>query len=181
MILFEKVIFDENECLYLKNNHTDFVQSYYKAGINKKGYNIKKRNSLVSYAKIEKDNSMMQKIKNAFNSIGYELLLDELEVEVYKYNKGNFIKKHVDVDPFDTNRFCVCVGQLTNELNYTGGSFISHIENKGIKMSKEIGNFLIITPNTPHEVEVIESGERISLIIAIEFKDVKSIYKKELI
>ena len=48
-------------------------------------------------------------------------------------------------------------------------------------MSKEIGNFLIITPNVPHEVEVIESGERISIIIAIEYKDIKSIYKKELI
>ena len=181
MILFENIIFDENECSYLRNNHTEFVQSYFKGGVNKKGYNIKKRNSFVSYAKIERGTSIIQKIKKAFNDIGYELLLEELEVEIYKYNTGNFIKKHIDVDPFDTNRFCVCIGQLTNPSNYTGGGFISHIQNEKIEMSKEIGNFLIITPNVPHEVEVIESGERISIIIAIEYKDIKSIYKKELI
>ena len=48
-------------------------------------------------------------------------------------------------------------------------------------MKKDLGNFLIITPETPHEVEEVVDGERISLIISIENKDVKSISKKSIL
>lgn len=181
MILIEKVIFSKSDCDYLIDNASDFVQSGYKAGVGQTGYNLKKRNSFVSKQTIQKDNSIFQKIESVFNSIGYTLLLEELEIELYKYNEGNFIVKHVDTDLFEKNRFCVCVGQLTPQTNYRGGQFNSYINDEKIPMSKELGNFLIITPEIIHEVEVVESGERISLILAITNSQIKAISKKSVI
>jgi hypothetical protein len=181
MILFENVIFDKSDCDYLINNASDFVQSGYKAGIGKVGYNLKKRNSFVSKQTLENTNPIFKKIETAFNSIGYSLLVDKLNIELYKYNKGNFIAKHIDSDLFEKNRFCVCVGQLSIPTNYLGGQFNSYIKDKKIPMSKELGNFLIITPEIVHEVEVVEDGERISLILAITNSEIKAISKKSII
>lgn len=181
MILFENVIFDKSDCDYLINNTSDFVQSGYKAGIGKIGYNLKKRNSFVSKLTLEKNNPIFLKIENAFNSIGYTILLDKLNVELYKYIKGSFIAKHIDSDLFEKNRFCVCVGQLSIPTNYSGGQFNSYIKEEKIPMSKELGNFLIIPPEIVHEVEMVESGERISLILSFTHSEIKSISKKSVI
>jgi hypothetical protein len=178
MILFEKNLFNESECEYIKGLGGKFVQSYFKAGKNDEvGYNLKKRNSFVTNASISKNDDLFKKINDSFNEIGYSINLDVLEFELYKYNEGNFITKHIDSDPFEHNRFCVCIVQLSNPTNYDGGTFLSYINDQPIPMNKEMGNFLVITPETPHEVEVITSGERLSMIIAIVNENVKPIIK----
>jgi predicted 2-oxoglutarate/Fe(II)-dependent dioxygenase YbiX len=178
MILFERKLFDEAECDYIKSLGDEFVQSYFKAGANwEKGYNLKKRNSFVTNASITSEDLIFKKINAAFNQIGYSIEMDALPFEIYKYNAGNFIKKHIDSDPFEHNRFCVCIAQLSNPSEYTGGTFISHVENVPIPMGKEVGNFLAITPETPHEVETITSGERKSMIIAIINEKIRPLRK----
>ena len=181
MILFENVILDKTDCDYLINNAFNFVQSGYKAGIDKIGYNFKKRNSFVNKQTITKDSFIFKKIEIVLNSIGYSLIVDFLNIELYKYNEGNFISKHIDTDIFENNRLFVCVGQLTSPSNYTGGQFNSYIDEIKRPMNKELGNFLIITPETIHEVEIVESGERISLILAITNSEIKIISHKSII
>jgi predicted 2-oxoglutarate/Fe(II)-dependent dioxygenase YbiX len=182
MILFEKKLFNESECEYIKGLGGEFVQSYFKAGNkNEVGYNLKKRNSFVTNASLTKDDFLFKKINDSFKEIGYTIDVDTLPFEIYKYNDGNFITKHIDSDPFEHNRFCVCVVQLSNPTNYEGGTFLSYINDESIPMNKEIGNFLVITPDTPHEVEVITSGERKSMIIAIVNENVKPTTKKSFI
>lgn len=182
MILFEKKLFSESECDYIKHLSGDFVQSYFKAGSNNEiGYNLKKRNSFVTNASVSNEDVIFKKINEAFREIGYSIETDQLGFELYKYNKGNFIKKHIDSDPFENNRFCVCVVQLSDPLDYEGGTFISYVNGEPIPMGKDIGNFLIITPETPHEVKIITEGERRSMIIAITNENIKKIAKKNFI
>jgi hypothetical protein len=182
MILFEKKLFNESECEYIKGLGGEFVQSYFKAGNkNEVGYNLKKRNSFVTNASLTKDDFLFKKINESFNELGYKIDVDVLPFEIYKYNDGNFINKHIDSDPFEHNRFCVCIVQLSNQTDYEGGQFLSYVNDQPIPMSKEIGSFLAITPETPHEVEVITSGERKSMIIAIVNENVKPITKKSFI
>jgi len=183
MILFEGVILDELDCENLKKSVIQYRQSGFKSGNDKMGYNLKIRNSLEGPTEIIKDSIIYNKLSKALNSFGYEFIADKFEFCLYKYGVGNFIKKHSDTDIWDRSRICVMVGLLSDNDEYEGGDFNYYDSNGKLDgiLNRKMGNVVIISPETLHEVTEVTKGERNSFVITIYQSEIKSISKKSII
>lgn len=182
MILYENKLFDKDECEFIKSLGGEFEQSYFEAGTHGEiAYNLKRRNSFLTNAILNNDTPIFKKIAKVFNGIGLEIIVDKLPFEIYKYNQGNFIVKHSDDDKFTHKRFGAVVVQLNESDEYTGGDFLYYVNETPIAISREIGTCLIMTTEVPHEVEMINSGERKSMIITFYNGYLKPVNQKKLI
>ena len=181
MKVFEKIILDKEGCEEVKANASEFIQSGSRVGEDKIGYNLKRRNSLKADIWIEKGTKVYDKVKQAFDSAGYELLLDRIFFELYKYETGHFIARHTDVDVWENSRFGQLCIQISEAEDYEGGDLLFYDElNNPIQVGKEQGNAILFTHEVPHEVKEVISGTRLSLIYTVLKADLKAVYKKSL-
>ena len=185
MLLFEKVIFNSEECkdiirsiiqweeagLYVKKNNTEYT-------ILQKP---KLRKSFRSDIVVRKGAPTFDNLKLALNEVGFDITSDTLEGSVLKYGKGDFLYKHDDLTDHNNTRIACCVTQLSDLTDYNGGELICYNGDEKIIVNKSIGNTVIFRPEVPHETLIIESGERYSLVIWAKAEDVKSIRKNQLI
>lgn len=183
MILFEKEIFNKTECDHIKELSSEFVQSYFKGGTNNEiGYNLKRRNSLKGDLWIIKGSNEYNKLREVFLDIGYELLIDKVFLELYKYNEGHFISKHVDNDVWGNPRFGQLCIQMSESNEYEGGELLYYDKDDNpFIVDRKIGNSVLFTHEVWHEVKPITKGTRLSLIYTVLESDLKPIYKKALI
>jgi len=184
MVFFQDIILDKPICDGIKRSITNWEIAGYYVKKNKTEYDVvyrpDKRKSYRSDITITQDSQVYNSLNNAFNTFGYELISENLKGSVIKYFEGDFLSKHTDLsDDFIERMFFVIV-QLNQTYDYEGGDFTYYIDDVEYDMDRTIGSVLIIKPEVPHEVKIIENGERCSLIFWVNSNEVKKI-KTELI
>lgn len=184
MIYLEKVIFDFAECEYIKNLSSDFNKAKLTIKTND-GYieyiNEKKRYNTATYITLKRGDGIFDKLNDAIKTFGYEFLIDELDTGILKYETGNFIFKHNDLPPEGVDRFFCIITQLNDSSDYEGGDFRYYQNNIPISMKRNIGNIIIFNPNVMHEVTMVSSGIRHSMVIWVNYSQLKSHKKISLI
>ena len=185
MINYEGIVFTKDECEDIKNKADEWMEAklLVKRGLGEVEDIViqNKRYNKASYFKLKNDSPYYQKLNNSINSFGYELIADELDAGILKYEKGNFIFLHNDLPIEGEKRFFCIVTQLSDDSDYIGGDFRYLIDNQPHIMIRTIGNAIMFKPEVLHEVTMVESGTRFSLVIWVNYEQVKSLTKPSLI
>lgn len=184
MIYYQDIVFTKEQCDQIKNLGTDFDKAklMIRKGNKYEDYvNEKKRNNTASYITINRGEMPFDVLNRAIRNFGFEFKSDSLDTGILKYETGNFIFKHNDLPPEGIKRrFCI-VGQLNDSDEYDGGDFLYWIGDEEYKMNRSIGNVIIFNPETPHEVTLVNSGVRHSMVIWVNQEDLISYNKPSLI
>lgn len=185
MINYEGIVFTKEDCEDIKNKADEWMDAklLVKRGLGEVEDIViqNKRYNKASYFKLKNDSPYYSKLNEAINNFGYELVADELDAGILKYEKGNFIFLHNDLPIEGEKRFFCIVTQLSDDDEYVGGNFSYLIDNKPFVMNREIGNAIFFKPEVLHEVTIVESGIRMSLVIWVNYEHVKSLTKPSLI
>jgi predicted 2-oxoglutarate/Fe(II)-dependent dioxygenase YbiX len=185
MIYYEGIAFTKDECENIKNRNADFERAklLIKKGNEYEQYiNETKRYNTAAYTNAEKGDDVYESLNLVLNKFGYEFTdTAKLDVGVLKYETGNFIFKHNDLPKEGEKRFFCIVGQLNETTAYEGGDFNYWIGDVEYKMKRDIGNVIIFNPSILHEVSMVNSGVRYSLVIWVNYEDIKSFNKPSLI
>jgi hypothetical protein len=158
--MVEKILFTEEECKWLLSHAKEYVPSSVSYDTERKSnsthiYNIKDRLSEeygLGYPEGKLASFLLEKLK----PIGF-INLKGTFLNYLKYYKGGFFAKHID----GPERHKTCIIQLTSQDKYLGGDLI--VNNKLV--SKKIGNTVIFSSNTYHELKKVEKGIRECLVI----------------
>jgi PKHD-type hydroxylase len=184
MIYLEKVLFTADDCQNIKNISNKFDKASLLIKTND-GYieyvNEKKRYNTATYLTLKRGDGIFDKINESIKLFGYEFLIDELDTGILRYETGNFIFKHNDLPAEGIDRFFCIIVQLNQSYDYDGGDFRYYINNTPILMKRDIGNILIFNPNVMHEVTMVNSGVRHSMVIWVNYSQLKSDKKTSLI
>ena len=134
------------------------------------------RQSDVVFRTVEWLNALMYGYVHKANyyNFGYDLSrVDYEEVQMTKYKKGDYYKKHIDFG-FDRGqrahtRKLSSTLQLSDSDEYEGGDFILHIDGfvqheRIIKVPRSKGTLIVFDSRLPHEVTPITSGTRYSVV-----------------
>jgi predicted 2-oxoglutarate/Fe(II)-dependent dioxygenase YbiX len=185
MINYEGVVFTKEDCENIKNNVSDWMDAklLVKRGLGEVEDIVvqNKRYNKASYFKLKNDSPYYHKLNDTIKNFGYEFTADELDAGVLKYEKGNFIFLHNDLPIEGEKRFFCIVTQLSDNNDYIGGDFRYLIDNEPNVMDRTIGNVIMFKPEVLHEVTIVESGVRFSLVIWVNYEQVKSLSKPSLI
>lgn len=185
MIYYEGVAFTNDECKLIKekNNAFERAKLLIKKGNEYTEYvNETKRYNTAAYTIDGKGDLVFERLNLVLNKFGYEFNDDtKLDVGVLKYETGNFIFKHNDLPTNGEKRYFCIVGQLSDSSDYDGGDFVYTINGMEYTMKGDIGNVIVFNPSVLHEVTIINSGTRYSVVIWINYEDIKSFKKPSLI
>ena len=108
---------------------------------------------------------LFNKCTEIFNSnISEEHYIDELYI--LKFLPGHLMQLHTDVWNTETsiNRNYTLVVQLSDPSTYSGANTLIHLEGKIVQTSKEYASGTLFKSELEHEVTLLESGERYSLV-----------------
>lgn len=96
--------------------------------------------------------------------VSEEHYIDELYI--LKFLPGHLMKLHTDIwnTERSSNRNYTLVIQLSEASSYTGAKTLIHLEDKVIQTSKEYSSGTLFKSELEHEVTLLESGERYSLV-----------------
>jgi predicted 2-oxoglutarate/Fe(II)-dependent dioxygenase YbiX len=185
MINYQGIVFTKEDCEDIKKiaNEWSEAKLLVKRGLGEIEDVVvqNKRYNKASYFKLKSDSPYYQKLNDGIKNFGYELVADELDAGILKYEKGNFIFLHTDLPMEGEKRFFCIVTQLSEDSDYVGGDFRYLIDNEPNTMDRNIGNSIMFKPEVLHEVTIVESGTRFSLVIWINYEQVKSLTKPSLI
>lgn len=184
MVYYQDIIYSKEQCATIKNLAKEFDKAklMIKKGNEYEDYiNEKKRYNTASYITINRGEMPFDILNDAIRKFGFEFKTDTLDTGILKYETGNFIFKHNDLPPEGIKRrFCI-VGQLNESDEYDGGDFLYWIGEKEHKMDRTIGNVIMFNPETLHEVTLVNSGTRHSMVIWVNQEDLLSFNKPSLI
>lgn len=184
MVYYQDTVFTKEQCEEIKDLAKEFNKAklMIKKGNDYEDYvNEKKRNNTAAYVIINRGEMPFEKLNDAIRKFGFELKTDSLDMGILKYETGNFIFKHNDLPQEGIKRrFCI-VGQLNENDEYNGGDFLYWIGDQEYKMNRTIGNVIIFNPETLHEVTLVNSGIRHSIVIWVNNEDLISYNKPSLI
>ena len=137
---------------------------------------IKFRQSDVAFRTVEWVNALMFGYihKANYYNFGYELSkIDYEELQMTRYKKGDYYKKHIDFG-YDRNqrahtRKLSSTLQLSDSDEYEGGDVILHIggfvqHESIVKVPRSKGTLIVFDSRLPHEVTPITSGDRYSVV-----------------
>lgn len=185
MINYEGIVFTKEDCDDIKTNASEWKEAklLVKRGLGEVEDIViqNKRYNKASYFKLKKDSPHYKKLNGAVNKFGYEFIAEELDAGILKYEEGNFIFLHNDLPIEGEKRFFCIVIQLSDDNEYVGGNFRYLIDNEPHIMNRSIGNAIMFKPEILHEVTIVESGIRHSLVIWVNYEQVKSLSKPSLI
>ena len=108
---------------------------------------------------------LFDKCTEVFNSnISEEHYIDELYI--LKFLPGHHMQLHTDVWNTKTsiNRNYTLVVQLSDPSTYCGANTLIHLEDKVVQIPKEYASGTLFQSKLEHEVTLLESGERYSLV-----------------
>lgn len=183
MFLYDNKMLMKEECNLLVKKIKRYSKSmlYFKSnfGKTKEIFKPNQRNSLEKSLLLNKGTSLYNKIDSIVKEVGFTLNSDKIKFKVLKYKKGHFIFKHRHNHYGDI--FLTFVIQLSDSTDYEGGDFKYWIKDKEYKLNREIGHGIIIGPEIEHEVEIVTSGERHSLVLFLNYSEVKSLTKTSII
>jgi PKHD-type hydroxylase len=180
MIFKESVIFTKEEVnyivSYMDNEEDIFFKIKYDGVLYEKG--SKATSKKLDFT--EENMWIFEKIKKWTNSLDMGLIWKSLPFATFRrYREGDFFVKHTDDLNSDFRskkrgiRILTIGVQLSDENEYEGGNFLVWNNNEEINVDKKIGNTIMYSTNTPHEVKEITKGMRTSLILFATDKNVK--------
>lgn len=159
------VIFSKEECEYIK--------SFYNLYTEIDGMDVHTLNGIP--LKFRKGSSA--KFVVIDNSELKHFLLEKLKplkvtniptIKIMKYGKGGSLAKHQDFSKYGVDIiYKTLLVQLSESTDYIGGDLI--VENT--PQSRVIGSVSSISPTAEHEVTILESGERYSLVLFLYESD----------
>jgi hypothetical protein len=164
MLIKQKVLFSKEECStiinYQKINHQNWKN-------NDRDY--KSSTIVLNY----ETSWVFERLKNFFEEVsGCEMFNIKNEIHFHKYQTNDWFGVHNDTRD---NRL-YSVGVLLNE-DFIGGDFKLYNPDE-ILLNKMCGNSYVFDVRVPHEVTLILSGIRYSLIWFIQNMNIKTITKK---
>jgi len=134
------------------------------------------RQSDIVFRTVEWVNALMYGYihKANYYNFGYDLSkFDHEEIQMTKYKKGDYYKKHIDFG-YDRNqrahtRKLSSTLQLSDSDEYEGGDLIFHIDGfvqheDTVKVPRNKGTLVVFDSRLPHEVTPITSGNRYSVV-----------------
>ena len=163
----------KTECQNIIEMGTDkWVQS-----LSEKGTVIEKfRKSKQITPNVFKGEWLYDLINRCFLKHNIKLISDELkEVQIIKYEVGDYIVKHQDVSGYDLegttlNRYYV-LNIILND-DFEGGEFFYYDNNDNpIKLENKAGVGLIFRTNIMHEVKPVLFGTRYSFSVFLHHED----------
>lgn len=152
------VIFTPQECEYIKSFYTTELEQ--------------SADSVFDFGKV---NIKFSNATNKFVTTDNKELIDFLEtklsqwgvnsiplVKFMRYQTGDKLIRHTDFSKYGVDIiYKTYLIQLSNPNDYVGGELIVG----DVIQSREQGTLSIINPTTLHEVTMVTSGERISLVL----------------
>ena len=124
----------------------------------------------VQYSNLLWINSMLRGYALYANdaNFGYDLATDPEEVQISKYEVGQFYGKHQDFgynkDTISHTRKLSITVQLSSEEEYEGGELVLESGDNVFTCPKSKGTILIFDSRIIHQVKPVTSGVRYSLV-----------------
>lgn len=186
MILKEKILFSKEECQYILQNienWNDIIISVRLDG------QLTDRGGVMKSFKInwnDNNNWIKDRVINWVNS------LDNISHKIHnkqnlnagyrKYTKGDYFVKHNDHIYNGKMRLYTIGIMLYKSDDLVGGDLKMYLNNNIIDISFELGKVYIFDSNITHSVDLVEMGERITLMFFIHNDNInKNIGKTRII
>lgn len=169
MVLKEEILFTKEECdriiSYVTQWHDREISVDYNAKQNKIG------GKMLSHTLIWNDENkwVVEKIVNWVNTIPNikKIINNNIFTAYRNYKTGDFFIKHDDHIKGGAERIYTIGVHLNKKEDFTGGDFKVYCSDENI-INFETGKVYIFESTTPHSVELITSGNRITLMLFVE-------------
>ncbi len=170
MLLKEKILFSKEECdkiiSYANEWHDREISVDYNAKQNKIG------GKMLSHTLIWNNENIwfIERIIDWVNDIpNIKKIINNNIFGAYRnYKKGDFFIKHNDHIKNGTLRIYTIGIHLNSKEDFTGGDFKVYSDNDETIINFETGKVYIFESSTPHSVELITSGNRMTFMLFIE-------------
>jgi len=170
MLLKEEILFTKEECnkiiLYATQWHDREISVDYNAKQNKIG------GKMLSHTLIWNDENkwVIDRITNWVNDIPNikKIINNNIFAAYRNYKEGDYFIKHDDHIKGGTERIYTIGIQLNSNEDFTGGDFKIYNGNNENIINFETGKIYIFESTTPHSVNLITGGNRITLMLFIE-------------
>jgi predicted 2-oxoglutarate/Fe(II)-dependent dioxygenase YbiX len=170
MLLKEEILFTKEECnkiiLYATQWHDREISVDYNAKQNKIG------GKMLSHTLIWNDENkwVVERITNWVNDIPNikKIINNNIFAAYRNYKIGDFFIKHDDHIKSGVERIYTIGVHLNSKEDFTGGNFKVYGGNGELIIDFETGKVYIFESSTPHSVDMITSGNRITLMLFIE-------------
>jgi len=177
MILKEKILFSKEECESILKNVEKWHDTIISVRLVKQLDN--KSGGVMKSFKINwNDNNSWIKNRiinwvNSLDEVLYKINHNKnLNAGYRKYVKGDYFIKHDDhIDNGDRRLYTIGV-MLHKSEDLIGGDLKMYINDDIINIDFNLGNVYIFDSNIPHSVDLIELGERITLMFFIVESDI---------
>lgn len=177
MILKEKILFSKEECESILKNVEKWNDTIISVRLVRQLTD--KRGGVMKSFKIKwNDNNSWIKNKiinwvNSLDEVFYKINHDKnLNANYRKYVKGDYFIKHNDHIHNGDRRLYTIGVMLHKSENLTGGDLKMYVNDDIINIDFNLGKVYIFDSNTPHSVDLIELGERITLMFFIVESDI---------
>ena len=169
-LLSQKVLFSKEECdniiAYATQWNAREISVNYNAKHNKIG------GKMLSHTLIWNNENkwFVERIVNWVNTIpNIKKIINNNIFAAYRhYKKGDFFIKHDDHIQNGVERIYTIGIHLNSKEDFTGGNFKVYSGDNEIIIDFETGKVYIFESSTPHSVELITNGNRITLMLFIE-------------
>lgn len=176
MILKEKILFSKKECESILQNVEKWYDNIISVRLNNK---LTENGGVMKSFKIDwnEDNSWIKdRVINWINSLDEVLSKinhnKNLNAGYRKYTKGDYFIKHDDHIYTGDRRLYTIGIMLDKSEDLIGGDLKMYINDDISNVEFKLGNVYIFDSKTPHSVDLIESGERITLMFFIVESDI---------
>jgi len=176
MILQEKILFNKEECQSILENIEEWHDNIISVRLESK---LTDKGGVMKSFKIEWNNSnswIKDRVINWANSLDDILYKinnnNNLTAGYRKYTKGDYFIKHDDHIYNGDKRLYTIGIMLHKSENLIGGDLKMYIDDSVINIDFNLGKVYIFDSNIPHSVDLIQMGERITLIFFIVESDI---------
>ena len=176
MILQEKILFNKEECQSILENIEEWHDNIISVRLESK---LTDKGGVMKSFKIEWNNSnswIKDRVINWANSLDDILYKinnnNNLTAGYRKYTKGDYFIKHDDHIYNGDKRLYTIGIMLHKSENLIGGDLKMYIDDSVINIDFNLGKVYIFDSSIPHSVDLIQMGERITLIFFIVESDI---------
>jgi len=182
MILKQKILFTKDECESILQNVEKWYDDIISVRLNNK---LTENGGVMKSFKIDwnEDNIWIKdrviSWANSLDDVLYKINHNKnLTANYRKYTKGDYFVKHDDHIYTGDRRLYTIGVMLHKSEDLIGGDLKIYINGDISIIEFELGNVYIFDSNVPHSVDLIESGERITLMFFIIESDIIKNKKK---
>ena len=177
MMLKEKILFSKEECESILRNVEKWHDEIQSVRLNNK---LTKNGGVMKSFKIdwnEANSWIKDRVINWVNSLNEVLYKinhnKNLNAGYRKYTKGDYFVKHDDIGFYTGDIRLYTIGVMIHKSeDLIGGGLKMYINDDISNIKFKLGNTYIFDSKIPHSVDLIESGERITLMFFIVESDI---------